>query len=106
MATFTLFDYTISVPSTTNLFFILGGKQSYSNLGSYGTNHPWNLYIYFDGTLINQAGGSGAVTDSPSLFAGVTGCGAGNHQITCTWASTDATISLSGVNLLVLSTYK
>ena len=97
-----IFDYTLNVPATTNLFVIAGGKQGYSNTSG---SHPWLFTIYWDGGVLNRTGGGGAVSDSISLFGAVTGASPGAHTIRLTWSG-DPAINLSGVNMAVLSATK
>lgn len=99
----TVFQYTLTVNSpNTSLFIIAGGRHSYSNTSG---SHPWRLAVYWDGNLINYAGGAGAVTDSPSVFASIVNAGNGAHTVQVTWYG-DPSITFAGSNLVVLSASK
>lgn len=104
MISYTLFSYTLSVPVTTNLFIITGGKHGYS--GNLTGSNPWELDIIWDGTIINSASGSGAVTDAPNCFASVTQATAGSHSVAINWTCTSTYMTIKGSNLLILSAYK
>lgn len=95
-------DYTLTVPAPTSLFFLLSGKHDYANVSGV---KPWQMAIYFDGALLNYAGGAGAYTDAPTLFASALNVAAGTHTIRATWYG-DTSMKLRGANMLVESTFK
>jgi hypothetical protein len=103
MAEFNLFgDQTVYLDTTADVTIRVSGKHIYANVSG---KKAWQLAIYWDGNLINYAGGEGAYTDAPFLEAAILGAGGGNHTIKVTWFG-HSSITLRGVNCIAEWRYK
>jgi hypothetical protein len=98
MSAITIFDGNFTLDVDSNVFILATGKHSYSTIN--GSN-PWQLSIWVDGQLSNQAGGSGGITDAPSVSVAGNNIPAGTHNVKLVWTANNV-ISIRGVNMLVL----
>ena len=78
-------DIPFTVGSTTNLYFTLTGRNTYS---SFSGSEPWQLAIYIDGTLVSSIGGGLGLEETPILTCFAHSVPTGSHTLRCTWYGT------------------
>jgi hypothetical protein len=95
-------DVTVGLDFTADVTIRISGKQIYNNLSG---AKPWQVAIYWDGNLLNYAGGASAYSDVVFCEAAVLGASSGNHTLRLTWFGESA-MQFRGVNCIVEWDYK
>lgn len=103
MADISIFNQNFDLDTTADVSFDFSASHSYTNIGAYGTAHPWQIRLVVDGADNNARGGSTAVSDVVSIMGAAGQLATGRHNVQIIWYA-DSTMLLRGAVLRILIT--